>query len=332
MTTTTTTTPTTIIEVVEHPVEKFRFRYESEGRSNASITGNSSTPANIQYPKIRVKGFVGKIFIIISCVEHNQPYRQHPHKVYSIHRARKDKPDRGGVSTMERWVTETENEFEFRDIGITFMKRANIVDALKERRGNNINPYQVDWDHIDAPKNIDLHTVRLCFQVIGERIVRGRPERTILGATVTTPIVDKKSIGSLKVARVSHEMASVIGGQAVMLFCDKVRRDDIVVHITEETDGKCDAWKMECQVLEVHHQFAIAFQIPAYSDVATLRSVYCNIQLCRPSDGAISELLPFTLVPCEQSKYYFGLNFIFFEKKKSTGKLTVFFSLDQFYV
>lgn len=289
----------TSVEVIEQPTEKVRFRYESENRFNRSINSQLSTLETIRYPKIRVNGYVGAIYVVISCVQHTKPYRQHPHKIYSASVLKKDNSTRGGVLAVKKTVGKS-GEVEFQDIGIMYVKRSSMIESLKERRQKNINPFKTSWDHIAAPKDIDLHTVRLCFQVIG--CVNG--ERTILGVAVTNPIFDKKCIGTLKVTRISHQTATAHGGQVVMIFCDKVRRDDIIVRISEENDDKPDAWKAKCKVVEVHHQFGISFVTPPYSNCTTFERVYCTIQLYRPSDGESSELIPFELVPCEQSEYY----------------------------
>lgn len=96
------------------------------------------------------------------------------------------------------------------------------------------------------------------------------------------------------------------GGQLIMMFCDKVRRDDIVVQIIEENEHKQIVWKTEIDnstnTLEVHHQYGIAFYMPPYHDPMAMISRQCYIQLYRPSDNEFSEAIPFELLPSEQSK------------------------------
>lgn len=64
------------VEITEQPASKaLRFRYECEGRSAGSIPGVMSTPENKTYPTIRVRGYVGRAIVVVSCVTKDAPYR-----------------------------------------------------------------------------------------------------------------------------------------------------------------------------------------------------------------------------------------------------------------
>lgn len=123
----------------------------------------------------------------------------------------------------------------------------------------------------------------------------------MLGAVITNPIDDSKTNDLLEVSSISHTSASVAGGQDVIILCEKARRDDIKVLIIEQNSDQI-VWKKECKILNVHHECAIVFRIPAYNDLAIVSPQMVHIQLYQPSDGAFSELIPFELLPCEQSK------------------------------
>lgn len=65
------------VEILEQPLPKFRFRYESESetRGSTAIPGASSTNANKTFTRIRVIGYTGKAVVLVSCVTDTQPYR-----------------------------------------------------------------------------------------------------------------------------------------------------------------------------------------------------------------------------------------------------------------
>ncbi len=64
--------------------------------------------------------------------------------------------------------------------------------------------------------------------------------------------------------------ASVAGGRDMLLFCDKVVKDDIQVRFFEEDDstGKL-LWEGlgEFQPSDVHKQYGIAFRTPRYHNL-----------------------------------------------------------------
>ena len=62
--------------------------------------------------------------------------------------------------------------------------------------------------------------------------------------------------------------ASVAGGKEIMLFCDKVNKDDIQVHFYEETNGNV-TWKGlgDFQPTDVHKQYGICLRTPKYKNL-----------------------------------------------------------------
>lgn len=157
---------------------------------------------------------------------------------------------------------------------------------------NTIFTIGSDWDHINCPDTIDLNTIRLCFQVIG--FING--ERQVINAIMSNPVANIMSSGPIKVSRISHTSASVLGGQEVIILTDKVKHGDIRVRIVEE-DGNEILWRKECRILDVHNQFAIVFRTPVYKDLTLDTPQLVYIHLYRPSDMESSEAIPFELLP-----------------------------------
>lgn len=157
-----------------------------------------------------------------------------------------------------------------------------------------------DWNHMKATKTIDPNIIRLCFQVFGfnNNIV------TLVGTALSDPIYNKKVGGALKIVEMTPISASVIGGEKIILLCDRVKRDDIAVRIYEENDRKQVTWAetLSHNELLVHHQYSILFGIPQYKDNSVTTPRQCFIQLYRPSDGETSAPVPFELTPLEISK------------------------------
>ena len=54
---------------------------------------------------------------------------------------------------------------EFQHLGIQCVRRRDVGDALKQREGIRVDPYRQGFDHMNSPQAVDLHAVRLCFQV-----------------------------------------------------------------------------------------------------------------------------------------------------------------------
>lgn len=57
------------IEILEQPTqEPIRFRYKCENRAAAPVPGRKSTKGLKTYPTIRIKGYIGPVSVIVSCV------------------------------------------------------------------------------------------------------------------------------------------------------------------------------------------------------------------------------------------------------------------------
>lgn len=56
-------------------------RYECEGRSAGALHGGKSSGDNKTYPTIQIVGYTGPAVCVVSLVEHEKPYRAHPHNL-----------------------------------------------------------------------------------------------------------------------------------------------------------------------------------------------------------------------------------------------------------
>lgn len=162
------------------------------------------------------------------------------------------------------------------------------------------------WDHIKKPQFIDLHCVRLCFQVLGK--IDSTDFNKSLGSAVSHKILDKKSHCSLNIVDLSSMMSQAQGGDKIMIFCDRVKREDISILFYEEeqtADGSKRTWNCElnhknCKSMLIHHQYGIRFNTPSYKDPDIREARHTFIQLHRPSDNEYSKPMPFEFVPNDQ--------------------------------
>lgn len=138
----------------------------------------------------------------------------------------------------------------------------------------------------------------LCFEVFKYN----KDGLVPIGYVVTKPITDKKSNAALKIIEISATTASVIGGDKIILLCDKVKREDISVVFYEKAENQEIVWREEVNYknstsMKVHHQYAISFQTPKYGELDIREPQKVFIQLYRPSDNERSEPIPFELLP-----------------------------------
>lgn len=268
-------------------------------------------------------------------------FRQHPHKLSS----KINEINTSGVYI--RHFDPCPPMIEFKDIGIVFVKKENIQKSLEYRRTKSFDPtggmcirfrllvcfslqsilifcfffffifvcwnphsfYAGGFEHVAKPQLIDLHCLRLCFQVLRRK--DGEDGYYPLGHAVSRKIMDKKSHGLLNIVELSSTMSQAQGGDKILLFCDRVKREDISIIFYEEEQAANDGvpkriWERalnykNCKSMVVHHQYAIKFNAPSYKDpyLAEARQTY--IQLHRPSDDEFSTPLPFYFVPNDQT-------------------------------
>ncbi|XP_011705568.1 PREDICTED: embryonic polarity protein dorsal-like, partial [Wasmannia auropunctata] len=101
-----------------------------------------------------------------------------------------------------------------------------------------------------------------------------------------------------KICKLSRSSATVDGGVKMILLCKKIEKEDIQIRFFEERNGQL-FWEGygDFEPTDVHEQTAIAFTTPRYYTQEVVEPVQVYIQLRRPSDSAMSEPLPFSLLP-----------------------------------
>ena len=134
----------------------------------AIFQGANSTPELKTYPKIKIEGYKGPAVVVVSCVAHEgEKPRAHPHNLVSPAAVGREGCKRG-VCTMNVPYIPNQNEdmtVEFQHLGIQCVRRRDVGDALKQREEIRVDPYRQGFDHMNSPQAVDLHAVRLCFQV-----------------------------------------------------------------------------------------------------------------------------------------------------------------------
>lgn len=141
--------------------------------------------------------------------------------------------------------------------------------------------------------------VRLCFQVILEPNGLDLAKRYILEPVVSEPIINSKS--GLEIFRISSSSSTVAGGESILMFCEKVIKDDIAIRFYEESTG----WSAlgEFKAVDVHRQVGIAFKTPPYQNQDITEAVNVIMHLYRPSDNACSDSVPFQYTPRKDCKF-----------------------------
>ena len=122
-------------------------------------------------------------------------------------------------------VNETDMTAAFANVGIQCVKKKDVAASLKDRQNINVDPFKLGFNHINQPMN--LNAIRLCFQVF-LRIPGRNP--LVVQPVVSAVIRDRKSHGDLNIVAISDNWSPVEGGKKILLFCEKVVRDDIQVH------------------------------------------------------------------------------------------------------
>lgn len=161
---------------------------------------------------------------------------------------------------------------------------------------------------MDKPQNINLHAVRLCFHLKYETIgANGVKIFEYLPPIVSNPIKDKKKNENPKIHEISAISTSALGGDRILLFCDKVQKEDIKIIFYDDSN-----WKVEVSTLKVHHQYGIAFKTPPYKNVDITEAKKASMKLYRPSDHQSSDPITFEFLPTQKSMSMNYVAFVYF--------------------
>ncbi|XP_030633225.1 transcription factor RelB [Chanos chanos] len=278
--------------VVEQPKERgMRFRYECEGRSAGSILGASSTEVNKTLPAIELQGpteGITRVSVTVSLVTKDLPYRPHPHCLVG-----KDCTD--GICVIH-FNPQSSRRHVFSNLGIQCIRRKEVEASLQKRREINIDPFSTG--NTKGAEDLDLNTVRLCFQC---ELQREDGERVHLAPVLSNPIYDKKATttSELKINRLNVVRGPCTGKTEIYMLCDKVQKDDIEIIFSL---GKWQA-KAEFAQTDVHRQIAIVFKSPPFEEQDITEEKEVDVFLRRLSDRMESEPVKFTYLPYNSDPY-----------------------------
>ena len=170
--------------------------------------------------------------------------------------------------------------------------------------------------HKTNPQNIDLNCIRLAFQVFLEGNEKGA-FTFALKPVVSDPIYDKSEFDfylslslivphseakcDLTICRLTETSGPVAGGKEILLFCDKVTKDDIQVRFYEEQRDGQVVWEAlgDFQPSDVHKQYAITLKTPRYDDQNITERKRIFIELVKTSDDSRSDPQEFFFEPLE---------------------------------
>ena len=283
------------VRIVEQPGKSVRFRDMTVGYNKSFIKGRYGKKS---FPTICVENYSGPVSVIVSCVTSDPPYRPHPYKLCNG-----DKLEVHGACFFR--VTEDEiHKIDFRNLSIVRMPELEMKQSLSDRQKALMDSWGFDPKY--NTENIDVGTVRLCFQVFLENGDSAQPPIS-LEPVISNPIVDAKTGYDLTICWLSHNSAPAIGGTKMCLLCERVPRHDIeVVFFSEDGD-----WEMKGIPVAPHvfKRAAIFFKTPEY------RTKYCKpedvqepinayIQLRRISQEDKGAPRAFQILPIEGNEYY----------------------------
>ena len=144
--------------------------------------------------------------------------------------------------------------------------------------------FAAGFSHKTNPQNIDLNCIRLAFQVFLEGNEKGA-FTFALKPVISDPIYDKSKLNfqlnhnltvshseakcDLTICRLTETSGPVAGGKEILLFCDKITKDDIQVRFFEEQQDGQVLWEAfgDFQPSDVHKQYGICFRTPRYKNL-----------------------------------------------------------------
>lgn len=73
----------------------------------------------------------------------------------------------------------------------------------------------------------------------------------------------------LTICRLTETSGPVAGGKEILLFCDKIAKDDIQIRFFEEAQDGTVVWEAlgDFQPSDVHKQYGICFRTPRYKNL-----------------------------------------------------------------
>ncbi|ALC47935.1 Rel, partial [Drosophila busckii] len=296
-----------ILQIAEQPVEKFRFRYKSEMHgTHGSLNGINSKRTPKTFPEVELRNYKGPAVIRCSLFQTNLD-SPHSHQLV----VRKD--DRDVCDPHDLHVSQERGYVaQFINMGIIHTAKKYIFNELLKKKQDRLvfqmgrrelSTKQVQELHQETEreaKDMNLNQVRLCFEAF--KIESNQTWTQIAAPVYSNAINNRKSAqtGELRIVRLSKPTGGVMGNDELILLVEKVSKKNIKVRFFEENDDGETVWEAYAKFREsdVHHQYAIVCQTPAYKDKDVEREVPVSIELIRPSDDERSfPPLPFRYKP-----------------------------------
>ncbi|XP_002019616.2 nuclear factor NF-kappa-B p110 subunit [Drosophila persimilis] len=295
------------LRIVEQPVEKFRFRYKSEMHgTHGSLNGANSKRTPKTFPEVTLCNYDGPAVIRCSLFQtnlesphsHQLVVRKEDRDVCDPHDLHVSK-DRGYVAQfINMGIIHTAKKYIFEEL--FKKKRDRLVFEMKRRELSTKEVQKLEKETEDEAKVMNLNQVRLCFEAY--KIEDNGNWVPIAHPVFSNAINNRKSAqtGELRIVRLSKPTGSVMGNDELILLVEKVSKKNIKVRFFEEDEDGEPVWEAYAKFREsdVHHQYAIVCQTPAYKDKDVDREVNVSIELIRPSDDERSyPSLPFRYKP-----------------------------------
>lgn len=187
----------------------------------------------------------------------------------------------------------------FQNLGIQCVRKRDAPESLTQRQDIRVDPFKQGFKHKSAA--INLNAIRLCFQVF----LKIDGSLVPLEPVVSEIIRDRKAHSDLAIINHSDNWSPVqglligaylwtsfflkfveLGGKKILLFCEKVSKDDIEVHFSYLDQSKLYkldkffvAWTTillsdnDAQIIkghftpnDVHKQYGISIITPPFTD------------------------------------------------------------------
>uniref|UniRef100_A0A182LVB2 RHD domain-containing protein n=2 Tax=Anopheles culicifacies TaxID=139723 RepID=A0A182LVB2_9DIPT len=307
--------------ILEQPVDKFRFRYQSEMHgTHGSLMGSRTEKSKKTFPTVELRGYTGEAKVRCSLYQVD-PQRRAPHSHHLVIKSGEldlidpheldvggpsvESTDSGGNGGGGNYVA------TFQGMGIIHTAKKFIADELykklRKHRLCDLNreptereEQQMQKDAAAMARTMNLNQVCLCFQAY--RVEPGTGRWVPLCEPVySNPINNMKSAltGELKICRLSTTVSGVDGGEEVFMFVEKVCKNNIKIRFYELDEYDQEVWQEMAIFSEadVHHQYAIAFKTPPYRNKDITEPVEVHMQLFRPRDRCQSEPVLFKYKP-----------------------------------
>ncbi|XP_058053834.1 nuclear factor NF-kappa-B p110 subunit isoform X2 [Anopheles bellator] len=296
--------------ILEQPVDKFRFRYQSEMHgTHGSLMGNRTEKSKKTFPTVELRGYAGEAKVRCSLYQVD-PARRAPHSHHLV--IKSGDIDLIDPHDLDVGPSEAGNYVAtFQGMGIIHTAKKFIAEELfkklRKHRLTELNREPTEREEQQMLKEatamartMNLNQVCLCFQAYHIEPATGQWV-PLCDPVYTNAINNMKSAltGELKICRLSSTVGSVEGGEEVFMFVEKVCKNNIKIRFYELDEYDREIWADNAIFSEadVHHQYAIAFKTPPYRTRDIDGPVDVYMQLYRPRDGCQSEPIQFRYKP-----------------------------------